>query len=204
MNMRVALGFGLILGVLCTFSSLTETLAAVSVSPVAEVVRVDPPPLPNAAPFSLDKSDSLVSEPLRLTMDRSQILHLDRPAASIIVGNPAHIGVMVDNAKTLIVAPRAPGATFLTVLDANKNVILQQHVIVASPNAQYMRIRKTCGGDAKSCEPMTAYYCPDMCYAIGVAKAEKSTAGSFEEQEQKPVVLPTSPENVDLTIGEKL
>ncbi|MBL3677364.1 MAG: pilus assembly protein N-terminal domain-containing protein, partial [Alphaproteobacteria bacterium] len=134
---------------------------------------------------------AVTDPPLNLTMDRSEVLRIPRPASSVLVGNPAHIGVLVDDARTLIVVPRAPGATFLTVLDAAKNIVVQRHVIVAAPGKPYIRVRKTCAGGAEGCEPVKAYYCPGMCHEIEITEAQGGSAGAApEESQMDTVVLP--------------
>ncbi len=119
-----------------------------------------------------------------LGMDKSELVHLDRSAASIIVGNPVHANVLMDSPNLLVVVPRAPGATFFTVLDQSGDIILQRHVIVAAPKEHYMRVRKaTCGEDAKDCIEMENYYCEanGMCHQIVSVEDEKKAAAANEE-----------------------
>ncbi len=111
---------------------------------------------------------------IRLTPDKSELIHLNSPAGSIIVGNPAHINVIADSSTTLVIIPRTPGATHFTVLGKTGDVIMQRQVIVASPKENYIRIRKTCADDAKDCEKTSVFYCPDMCHEIELNKTIKS------------------------------
>ena len=127
-------------------------------------------------PASAVPSDSLKSyegetthAPMRLTPDKSELVRLDKNAASIIVGNPAHLSVLAESATTLVLVPRAPGATFMTVLDQNGDLIMARHVIVASPQKKYVRIRKSCSADAENCQNTQVYYCPDMCHEISIS-----------------------------------
>ncbi len=116
--------------------------------------------------------------PVRVTPDKAEMISLERKAATIIVGNPDHASVLMENPNLLVIVPKAPGATYLTVLDAGKNVIMQRHVIVASPKERYVRLRRNCNppalsGDASykldDCQWMSVYYCPEneMCHQIG-------------------------------------
>ncbi len=124
---------------------------------------------------------------LRLTPDKSEIVRLDAEAGTVIVGNPNHISVMADNTRTLIVVPKMPGATYFTVMDNKGNVIMQRHVIVASPKEKYVRIRKSCvTAEDPNCQTTQVYYCPDMCHEIitstggdesGSAAAATTSAG---------------------------
>jgi hypothetical protein len=107
---------------------------------------------------------------LRLTPDKSELIRLDQDAESVIVGNPAHLGVLMDNRRLLILVPRQPGATYLTVLDAKGDIIMQRHVLVAVPGTDYVRIRRSCSAEAvsKGCQPTSVYYCPGMCHEVGI------------------------------------
>ena len=110
-----------------------------------ETIETTPPPqtppgvdiLP-AKSLSTDQLSSInpnapTHPEVRLTPDKSEILKLDAEASTVIVGNPAHVSILVENTKTLVLVPKAEGATYFTVLDANGAVIMQRHVIVASP-----------------------------------------------------------------------
>lgn len=131
---------------------------------------------------------------LKITPDKSEVIKLDRNAASIIVGNPNHISVLADNAQTLIVVARVPGATHFTALDNNGNIVMQRHVIVASPDPQkkYIRIRKPCTGDDENCQPTQVYYCPDMCHEILLNVA---SGGPAPQPPQEPEQSPFSDNN---------
>lgn len=122
---------------------------------------------------------------LRITSDKSEIIRLDHEAGTVVVGNPAHITVMAENTKTLVISPKAPGATYFTVLDATGNVLMQRHVIVGSPEKKYIRVRKSCAGMEKGdCKATQVYYCPDMCHEIIInedSKDSKSKATLTED-----------------------
>lgn len=122
--------------------------------------------------------DNPTHPPIRLTPDKSDILKLDQDAATIIVGNPNHLSILADNARTLILVGRAPGATHFTALDAKGNIIMQRHVIVASPKEKYVRIRRSCNADVKGCKETQVYYCPDMCHEIITGSGSSDSAGS--------------------------
>lgn len=109
---------------------------------------------------------------LKMTPDKSEIVNLDTPAASIIVGNPQHVSVAMDSAQRLIVTPLAPGATYMSVLDGNGSVVMQRHILVAAPKQQYLRIRRTCNTVAEGCEPTSVYYCPEgLCHQVSINEA---------------------------------
>lgn len=109
--------------------------------------------------------------PLKISPDKSEILMLDEEAGTIIVGNPAHLNVLADSADRLILVPRAPGASFFTVLNKNGDVLMQRHILIAAPQKNYLRVRRSCGGDS-ACQPTSVYYCPDTCHDVSVVGAD--------------------------------
>ena len=116
---------------------------------------------------------------INLSMDRSELLRLEKNAGSIIVGNPTHASVLMDTPQLLVIVPKAPGATHFTVLDADGEVMLQRHVIVAAPQENYIRVRSSyCGEDADECVKTQSYFCENegMCHEIAVVKEEKETS----------------------------
>lgn len=118
-----------------------------------------------------------------LTPDRSELVRLEQEATSIIIGNPLHLSVLADNSKTLVLVPKRPGSTFITVLDKDSNVIMQRHVIVAAPkDKQYIRVRKACAmSDDEKCQSTDVYYCPDTCHSIGIAEEGDTSDGESTE-----------------------
>lgn len=123
--------------------------------------------------------DNTATHPaLKLTPDKSEIVRLDRPAGIVIVGNPLHINVLVDSTNTLVVVPRAPGASNFIVLDQNEDVIMNRHVLVSAPTKNYVRIRRSCGNSPDNCEETSMYYCPDLCHEITMDNSDNSIGSS--------------------------
>lgn len=147
--------------------------------------------------------------PVRLTPDKSELIRLDRKASTVLVGAPAHLNILPEGPNTLVLIPRAPGATYFTVLDEENKVIMQRHVIVASPKEKYVRIRKSCAS-SKGCQPTQVYYCPDMCHEIilndnqGIKTAESDAVGSeigdaVEEENDKEAAKKSEDEDAEET-----
>lgn len=116
--------------------------------------------------------------PLKMTPDKSELVRLERGAGSIIIGAPAHLSVLADSAKTLVLVPKLPGATYVTILDKKGNILMQRHVIIGSPKEKYVRIRKSCTADQEGCQPTQVYYCPDMCHAVSIAQEDSNSKSS--------------------------
>lgn len=120
---------------------------------------------------------------INLTMDKSELIRLDQDAASIVVGNPSHVNVLAENPRLLVVVPIAPGATHISVLGPRGDVVMQRHVIVAAPNQNYMRIRKSCAKmNSDDCVRTQTYYCPGMCHEIAPLDAGGSSDSQSDDQ----------------------
>lgn len=133
-----------------------------------------------ASSFEEDKSYDATTHthpPIKLTPDKSELLRLDEPAGSIIIGNPNHLSILADTSQLLVLIPRAPGAAHFTILDRDGNVMMQRHAIVGSPQEKYIRVRNSCAGTGDdNCQPTQVYYCPDMCHSIAIATSEDGAA----------------------------
>lgn len=108
---------------------------------------------------------------LELTPDKSELVKLNTEAASVIVGNPNHVNVMLDTPDTLVVVPRAPGASYFSVVGKDGSIIMQRHVVVGggAHNENYVRIRRSCAGSSgSSCQETSVYFCPDTCHEVSL------------------------------------
>ena len=156
-------------------------------------------PVKSAEDASVKLDEANPTHPaIKLTPDKSELVRLERKAASVLLGNPAHLSILPEGPNTLVLVPKAPCATYFTVLDEENKVIMQRHVIVAGPQEKYVRIRKSCAS-SRDCQPTQVYYCPDMCHEIllngaqdgkdaGAASgAPPATGGSYNENVEDEV-----------------
>ncbi len=126
--------------------------------------------LPAVSPKTSNTFHDNTHPVLKITPDKSEMITLADEAASVIVGNPNHISVLLDTPTTLVVVPRNIGASHFSVIGKNGDVLMQRHVIVGvAPTAsdeQYVRIRRSCAADDRDCQPTSVYFCPDMCHEV--------------------------------------
>ena len=147
-------------------------------------------------------ADHVTDPPVRLTPDKSELIRLDEDAEVVIVGNPAHASVLTENKRLLVVVPQLPGATHFTVLGDEGKVIMQRHVIVATPKERYLRVRRNCLGVASpsgsavpdDCRTTRVYYCDGMCHEIAVPEedgegGEQDAAGEAAQNAETENVL---------------
>lgn len=156
--------------------------------PTAHAEDLIPPVTGQTTPEST--ADLATTHPmLRLTPDKSELVRLDRNAISVIVGNPAHLSVLLDTPNTLVLVPRVPGATYFTVLDAAGDVVMQRHVIVGSPKKNYVRVRRSCANGAEGCRATSVYFCPDICHEIDTPQIGSNT-GTPSMPDEAPAPTP--------------
>lgn len=62
--------------------------------------------------------------------DQSQLLRLPRPVSEVIIGNPSIADVTVQGGNLLVVTGKTFGVTNIIALDADRNVIQDQRVVV--------------------------------------------------------------------------
>ena len=116
--------------------------------------------------------------PIKLAPDKTELVHLDTDANSVIIGNPAHLNILLDNPRLLLLAARQPGATQFTVLSASGKVIMQRHVIISGPQEKYVRIRRACINGGSGCAPTTVYYCPGICHDVRLLAGQGNNNGN--------------------------
>ncbi len=168
-------------------SAPAEQIAQNSVQNSTSGTYIDIIPAPSV---TNDEYPTAIDEPthpaLRLSPDKSEIVVLDRPASTIIVGNPNHLAVLPSTSQGLILVGRQPGATHFIALNDKGEVIMQRHVLVAAPKENYVRVRKTCAASGDDeCQSTQVYYCPDTCHQIIIDAEIKEQDGDAAEAANK-------------------
>lgn len=139
----------------------------------------DLPPLPAAAMAEPAGDVVPEGEPIKLTSEGPAVIKLDKDAASIIIGNPAHATAVLENPRLIMLMPQQPGATKLMALDHDGKAILNRHVLVGGGKSKYLRINRVCAtATAGACKPVSVYYCPDRCYETVVPEEGAETAAT--------------------------
>jgi Flp pilus assembly secretin CpaC len=76
------------------------------------------------------ESSSASADDLIVRYDQAQLLRMPRPVAEIIVGNPTIADVTIQGNNLLVVTGKTFGVTNIIALDAERNVIQDQRIIV--------------------------------------------------------------------------
>ena len=99
-------------------------------------------------PFSSAKAQDLV-----VKYDQSQLLRLPRPVAEIIVGNPSIIDVTAQATNLLVVTGKSFGITNVIALDADRNIIQDQRVMVVRDETKTVTLMKGEKRHSYNCSP---------------------------------------------------
>jgi len=94
------------------------------------------------------KADDLV-----VKYDQSQLLRLPRPAAEIIIGNPTVADVSIQAGNLLVITGKSFGLTNIIALDAERNVIQDQRVLVQRDELKVVNLHKGGKRETYNCSP---------------------------------------------------
>lgn len=94
-----------------------------------------------------DASDLIVK------YDQSQLLRVPRPIAEIIIGNPSIADVTVQSPNLLVVTGKTFGITNVIALDAERNVIQDQRVMVVRDEVRQVSLYKGAKRETYNCAP---------------------------------------------------
>ncbi len=90
---------------------------------------------------------------LMVTYDQSKLLRMPRPVADIIIGNPSIADVTVKGSNLLIITGKSFGITNIIALDADKNVIQDQRIIVQRDQQTIVNLNKGDSRRSYNCSP---------------------------------------------------
>lgn len=98
------------------------------------------------------------ADDLIVRYDQSQLLRLPRPVAEIIIGNPSIADVTVQGGNLLVVTGKTFGVTNIIALDAERNVIQDQRVMVERDERNvvnmYRGVQRQTFACTPNCSPM--------------------------------------------------
>jgi Flp pilus assembly secretin CpaC len=93
------------------------------------------------------------AEDLIVKYDQSQLLRLPRPASEIIIGNPAIADVAVQAGNLLVVTGKTFGITNIIALDADRNVIQDQRILVRRDEVKVVNLQRGTQRQSYNCTP---------------------------------------------------
>ncbi len=93
---------------------------------------------------------------LLVRYDQSTLLRLPRPVSDVIIGNPSIADVSVQSSNLLVVTGKTFGVTNIIALDADRNVIQDQRIVVEQDDRRTVNLNKGGMRQSYSCSPFCA------------------------------------------------
>ncbi len=90
---------------------------------------------------------------LVVAYDQSQLLRLPRPVTEVIIGNPSIADVAVQGGNLLVITGKSFGVTNIIALDADRNVIQDQRVIVDQDDRRTVALFRGALRQTFTCSP---------------------------------------------------
>jgi Flp pilus assembly secretin CpaC len=106
-----------------------------------------------AAISALAATPTQAAEDLIVKYDQSQLLRLPKPAAEIIIGNPSIADVAIQSGNLLVVTGKSFGITNIIALDADRNVIQDQRVLVKRDEGKVINLLRGTERQSYNCTP---------------------------------------------------
>jgi hypothetical protein len=85
--------------------------------------------------------------------DQSQLIRLPRPATEVIVGNPSIADVSIQGGNLLVVTGKTFGVTNIIALDAQRNIIQDQRVLVERDDQRLVVLYRGAQRESYTCTP---------------------------------------------------
>lgn len=85
--------------------------------------------------------------------DQSQLIRLPRPATDVIIGNPSIADVTIQGGNLLVVTGKTFGITNIIALDAQRNVIQDQRIVVERDEQRMVVLYRGAVRESYSCTP---------------------------------------------------
>jgi Flp pilus assembly secretin CpaC len=123
------------------------------------------------------------AEDLIVKYDQSQLLKLPRPAAEIIIGNPAIADISVQAGNLLVITGKTFGITNIIALDADRNVIQDQRILVRRDEAKVVNLQRGINRQSYNCTPQcnpSIIIGDDNGYFENISKAAEKKMGFSE------------------------
>ncbi|QBK29705.1 pilus assembly protein N-terminal domain-containing protein [Roseitalea porphyridii] len=99
---------------------------------------------------------------IEVILNQARILKMSRPAATVIIGNPAVADATVHDANTIVLTGQAFGRTNIVVLDQGGAPIFDEQISVSRDQLATVRIYRRSIIETLSCDPYceSAYQTP--------------------------------------------
>ena len=121
---------------------------------------------------------------LNVTSAGPVVVQLTEDAASVIVGNPVHASVVLDNPRMMMINAGMPGMTNVLVLGKSGQVIFNRMVVSNAPTEPFIRIQNACINGGVGCSSTALYYCAEgeRCQNVGIQQPSPASGGGIRRR----------------------
>ncbi|MEO8421099.1 MAG: pilus assembly protein N-terminal domain-containing protein [Hyphomicrobium sp.] len=126
-------------------------------------------------------ADAANAADLIVRYDQSQLIRLPRPVTEVIIGNPSIADVTVQGGNLLVVTGKTFGVTNVIALDAQRNVIQDQRVVVEQDPRHTVVLYKGSLRQSLTCSPTCTpaiVIGDDPAYFDVIAKSAQTKTGA--------------------------
>lgn len=136
--------------------------------------------------FTIDLTGTQAADAIRLSSAKPALIHLEEDASSVIVGNPVHASVTLDNPRMLMINAGIPGMTNIVVLGRNGQVIFDRAVISGSGSDDMVRIQNACVNGGDGCVANKMYYCAagERCHDVAIPQMAQGRQDASGQRSQ--------------------
>ena len=106
-----------------------------------------------AAAMLVAPASAAPADIIDLTIDFAKLMTLDRPATTIVIGNPGIFDASIGNDKTIVLTGKTAGTTNMIILDADGKEITNAVVRVSSDIRRLTTVFKGSNRQTFSCSP---------------------------------------------------
>ena len=92
-------------------------------------------------------------EPLSVEMDQAKVIELEKPAATVIVGNPAIVDVQVLSSNRLVLTGKSSGITNVVILGEDGEAFVDEQVSVQTFEDNTVRVYRQASRSTYACTP---------------------------------------------------
>ncbi|HUH84088.1 MAG TPA: pilus assembly protein N-terminal domain-containing protein [Stellaceae bacterium] len=126
------------------------------------------------------------SKPLRVPVDKAEVLTLDAASAVVLIANPAIADVVLERNHLLFVLGKTPGATNLFVYSEAGRPLLDREIVVVPQDNRVVTI-------TREITP-TDYYCEPRCVATSAVPGGGAGAGGGAAPASAPAAAGAAPQ----------
>ncbi len=108
------------------------------------------------AGLAMSLSPAMAADDLIVRYDQSQLLRMPRVISEIIIGNPSIADVSIQGGNMLVITGKTFGITNIIALDADKNIIQDQRIVVERDERGVVNVSRAGLRQSFSCTPNCA------------------------------------------------